>query len=166
MIWLPATRHDVILLCRAMRQSDQDECLSNAIASGRFNTIWSVRHDLFTAFENDPIWALWDGIHLVGLAGVASLQQHLGFGAIWFLGTTLADTKWRAMTRACRRFIAMQDRHWTRMGNIVPANMPKRIKWLEKLGFDMEPPEAQQLVKGHVTFWLHRPIGPKMVQRP
>jgi hypothetical protein len=165
-IWLPATRHDVILLARDMRGSDIYEIGTNAVEFGRWFEGWTARDELLDAFEQSQFWALWDGMYLVGLAGVAPIPNAPGIGAIWFLGTDHADSHWRGMTRACRRFIAMQKPHWTRMGNIVPDDMTKRIRWLEKLGFDIAPSQAQPMVQGYVTFWLHGPPGPKTVQRP
>lgn len=153
MIWLPATRYDLDTLARFMRASDVWELRFNAEATGRMTEGWNIADELHGQFHSFPHWALWCRAGLVGLAGVAPLPQNPAIGAIWFLGTDLADTRWHGMTRAARRFIDMERPHWFAMGNIVPRRMTKRRKWLETLGFDFRDAEAHQNFKEHVAFW-------------
>lgn len=161
MIWLPSTRADLPELAGNLRASDRHEAAFNAAATGRDGPGWSVLGDLEGAFHKFQHWTLWHPEGLVGMAGVAPLRQNPAIGAIWFLGTDLADTHWLAMTRASIRFIAMQSGDWFAVGNIVPKHMTARRRWLEHLGFDFEDAEAHPNMQGHVAFWSRPLDGPK-----
>lgn len=162
MIWLPATLFDIHALARDLRASDKHELAFSAAATGRDGPGWSILGDLLHGFGAFPHWALVDGPEndLVALAGVASLPQNPAIGGIWLLGTDLADERWFGMTRATRRWVAMNAPDWFAMGNVVPRHMKKRIDWLRHLGFDISDAEAQGEFIGHVAFWSHRQDGP------
>lgn len=116
---------------------------------------WSILGDLERAFTISTVWSMWDGKKLLGCGGVTPIMP--GKGAIWFLGTHRADKRPIMMTRGCRRFVAASRRDWKWLGNVVPRNMPERIKWLEHLGFDTNKEEAQRLKSEVVAFWLQSP---------
>jgi hypothetical protein len=150
---LPASRRDLAELAGNLRPSDRLEITETVRAFGQMHPGWTPAAHVMATPEH-PIWAMWHCDGLVGLCGVNPDKADPSCGAIWFLGTPLADTHWRAMTRASRRFIAMQAPHWRWMGNVVPTAMPKRIRWLEKLGFDFAPRQAQP--NQHVMFYHRR----------
>jgi hypothetical protein len=164
-IWLPATLHDCDILATHMRLSDVIEVRTAAITFGRMDTGWSLSGEIQFGLENGPCWSLWDSEGLVGMAGVASCQPNPEIGAIWFLGTDLADLKWRAMTRATKRIKPFLEQGFSAVGNLVPANMHRRIAWLEYLGFDISKSKAN-VPDGYVSFWSHPKTAPKTVLRP
>lgn len=112
---------------------------------------WTILGDLERAFFTGTVWAMWDGKHLLGCGGVSPM--HPGKGAIWFLGTHRADKRPVMMTRGCKRFVEASAQQWSWMGNLVPAKMHSRIKWLEHLGFDTNKEEAHRLKSEVVAFW-------------
>lgn len=170
MILLPATLLDAYILAANLRFSDEDE--------------WRLAHEAFGGDEpggffdaiNDGVevgdaWALWDGPDLVAIMGVVEMPQFMqrlvpypakSCCSIWMMGTDLADLRWRGMTRAARRFMAMQAKRWDAMGNIVPKGMQKRLRWIQHLGFDISDHQAQFRDMGFVTFWTHPRVGPKI----
>ncbi len=166
MLSLPATAYEVDLLARSMRASDIEECELAARLSGRYSSDWSVQGDLKTALVRDPMWAGWHERGLVGLAGVATLPHMDGIGAIWFLGTDLADELIVPFTLMARRFIRMQSPYWLKMGNVLPQHMVRRRRWLEQLKFDFNDEQAHQLPQGLVAFWSQPALGPNDGVRP
>lgn len=159
MIWLPASPVDAGQLARAMRLSDVMELRCNAITFGRMEAGWSVERELAFQFEHYHPFTLWDGADMIGMGGVAPVPHFPQIGAAWFLGTHLADARPIGMTRACKRMKAYGEGRFEKIGNIVPAFMEKRIKWLEFLGFDIDRDKAN-VPDGYVAFWSH-PDGPK-----
>jgi len=160
MIVWPATRADVQRLCREMRQSDRLETQYNAEVTGRITPQWSIERELLEAFEASTFWAVWRQDDLVGLGGVAPLPQDPNVGAIWFLGTHMADSHQLALTLTLRRFIRAERPRWGVLGNVIPQHMVRRRAWLEKLGFDFAPSEANKNTQGLVAFWSHAQDGP------
>lgn len=165
LIWLPSTAKDCDILATHMRLSDVIEVRASAITFGRMDTGWSLLGEIQFGYKNGPCWSLWDSDGLVGMAGVAAFQPNPSIGAIWFLGTNLADLKWRAMTRSTKRIKPLLERGFEAVGNIVPASMERRIAWLEYLGFDISKSKAN-VPDGYVAFWSHPKTAPKTVQRP
>ncbi len=149
---LPSTAHDALFLARNLRASDVRETEFLARATDRFVAGWSVEADLRRALEIGRQWSFWHGDKLAGMGGVTPVLGD-GTGAAWFLGTPIADRHWREMTHACRRVLRIEGPRFHRMGNIVPAHMKKRIRWLEFLGFDISKNEAQVPLNGYVAFW-------------
>lgn len=161
---LPATLWDVDTLDCFMRSSDRDECRFNAQATGRIGPDWSIRGDLLTAMREGEVWSMWWGDDLMGMGGC---QMQKGIGAIWFLGTDLADKHVVGMTRACRRFMQLVlQRHDGIIGNIVPKYLAQRVAWLQHLGFDTREGEAHSMLQGHVIFWTQAQSAPTTTQRP
>lgn len=157
---LPATRYDVQELAAFLRASDRSESEFTARAVGRWTSTWSVSADLVQALDGEA-QTLWWGCDVMGIAGIMPFTHDPKFGAIWFMGTDLADRYPRSMTRACRRFINARLPFFTRVGNIVPRHMPERLRWLKHLGFDFVPEEAQQIYQGHVIFLSQARHGPE-----
>lgn len=140
------------MLIRKLRASDKLELWLNMKARGEPYTVMRTRQELLKVAQSEETWALWKDGELLGLGGIAQVPNMIGVGAIWFLGTDLADKNPMAMTRACKRFMRAFHKHWPSLGNVVPTCMSNRIRWLEYLGFDFSPEKANET---HVAFWSH-----------
>jgi len=147
----PSTLWDIGTVCECLRASDVDEVTELARLNGKCISNWSFKEDMFEAFAGKgEFWTSWIDDHIVGIGGMVPLENKTGI--IWFLGTDLADSQWRTMTRHCRKM----KNGWTEDGwslfNVVPINQPKRLAWLRYLGFDIKAEEANDPFKGYVTF--------------
>jgi hypothetical protein len=158
LVW-PATAYEVEELLVKMRPSDRREITFCAHALGRAVRGWSLEAETRKACAGHEVWAGFYKGELMALGGIAPLPDQPCCGAIWFLGTDLADKEWRAMTRACKRLVGIMAEGWCWVGNVVPAGMAKRIRWLEHIGFDMLESQAQLASIGLAAFSL-RPHGP------
>lgn len=153
MILLPATPFDATVLARNMRASDVHETEFTAVATGRIGPNWSVESDLLAALDLGPAWTFWQGDQMAGMGGVTPGPMRLGMA--WFLGTPVADDHWRGMTRLCGGIVRVEADRFEAIGNMVPAHMTKRLRWLEFLGFDIVSNQAHLPLNGFVTFWSH-----------
>jgi len=160
---LPATLYDLETLCSLMRQSDRDEIEFNAKATGRYYRDWSIRREMIDQFPKFPHWAMLHDGDLLAICGIAPMP--CGLGAIWLLGTDLMDVHWRETTRLARQFIAATRSDYLAVGNVVPAHMTDRIRWLKHLGFDISQTKADRPFSRHVAFWSQPANGPEGWQR-
>lgn len=158
-LW-PATRRDIADLASSMRASDIEELTFNARATGRWSPDWTIRGELMAGFDRWEHWAILRDCDVVAVGGIAPKPSDPGVGAIWMLGTDLADQHWRQMTRLCRRWLEIHRPHYRILGNVLPAHMMQRRRWLEHLGFDFIENEAQRSASGHVVF-IMRTDGPQ-----
>lgn len=147
----------VELIC-FLRESDRDELAFTARATGRQHR--EIHAEIGLAITAGPAWTLWWGDDVLGIAGINPAPEG-GYGAIWFLGTDLADRHWQGMTRAIRRFMAMEMPAFDWVGNVVPAHMEERRRWLHHLGFDFPQIQAQHLPQGLVVFTSQVHPGPE-----
>ena len=159
-LW-PSTRRDVQKLSSFMRESDRAELTFNAKATGRFGPGWSIHSDLEKAFASHELWSILKDVDVVAVGGILAAPHDPRTGIIWMLGTDLADTHWREMTRLCRRWLDMHLSRYDRVGNVLPTHMMQRRRWLEHLGFDMVESEAQLHVTGLVSFWQQSDTAPR-----
>lgn len=153
-VW-PATKHDVAGLIDRLRISDVDELAANARLTGKYGPGWSLRRQIELDLQDVDCWAMVIDGELAGLGGIHPLPEDPRIGAIWFLGTDLADTHWRTMTRLCRKFLSVHAPDYKMLGNIVPTYNEQRLRWLKYLGFDFDGDKAQLKRQGYVAFWLH-----------
>jgi len=145
-----------------MREKDRAEMLLCAQArAGQQAPEWPALADELRKAWHPGWWSMWENDRFLGVGGVEKLPTP-GAGAIWFLGTTAADTKWISMTVACGRFITMERRHWSWLGNVVPIRHGRRKRWLRRLGFDIHPEEANLASHGLVAFSLQSEAGPEI----
>lgn len=142
-----------------MRATDREEVTFNAMATGRAGKGWTVEAEIRNSFNPQTFWAMTLKGHLMAVGGVASIPGTQA-GAIWLLGTDLADREWRALTRGTAAFIAMARKRWGWVGNVVPQHMAARQRWLQHLGFDMIENQAQLASIGLVAFCVAGPDGP------
>lgn len=155
---LPATLYDRDLFLKEIRVSDIHELDYMARALGRFSNPKMTVHAIF---ETCQPWAMIYKGELMGLGGVMPTQKP-GFGAIWFLGTELADIKPLVMTQCCMRFLAAAQREYEWLGGYVPLHMTTRVRWLAKIGFDIKIEEAKQQGRGFALFqWPKPELGPE-----
>lgn len=153
MIWLPSTIWDIEHLADNLRQSDIDECTFNARAFGRLTPSWSIKSDMVGNFPTSDHWSLWHDEGLAAVGAITPLPD--GRGAIWMLGTAVAERHGLGMTRACQHLLSVKLKEYRQLGNVVPMKMTDRIRWLVHLGFDIEWKQANGLPTGVVAFWSH-----------
>jgi|DEB0MinimDraft_12_1074336.scaffolds.fasta_scaffold19492_2 hypothetical protein len=152
----PSTRWDIGMVCEFMRESDIDEVTQLAVQKGKNIASWSFKEDMFKAFEgNGEFWTIWIDDSIVGIGGL--VPTHVDKGLIWFLGTDLADSQWRTMTRQCKKMKTIWEANGWSTYNIAPLNQERRLLWLQYLGFDIEMQKANDPFKGYVLFQSQSP---------
>lgn len=139
---LPSTQADLTELELNLRVSDRNE-----LAYIEQATRSAIFPQLKARCETDSYYTFFADDDVVCVGGITPAKGFHSVGIIWLLGTGLADTHWRPMTRMCRGFIEAHSLLWDRLGNVVPPNQKKRIKWLKHLGFDIESEKAN--ISGH-----------------
>ncbi|MFD2175690.1 hypothetical protein [Rhodobacter lacus] len=148
----PSTAYDARELATFLRASDRAELAENA---RRLGTVKFPCDLVQESFRKSLSWTLWRGDDVVGMGG-ASESPKPGIGIIWFLGTDLADTHWRDMTRACRAVMRMEHERFPILMNVAPPGSDARLRWLSHLGFDIGKTEANGPLNGYVAFWSRR----------
>ncbi|WP_138469870.1 hypothetical protein [Poseidonocella sp. HB161398] len=158
-----ATPEDIEELALNMRAMDRWEMRHVARVSGRGHI--SILGDLMQTYRQGPLTALHHDDGVLGIVGVVPMPDMPGAGAIFFLGTDLADRHTLPMDRALRRWLAAElaSGRWPGgFGNVIPSELRYRRIWLEKLGFDFPVAEVQQLHDSLEIFWMagRRDVGP------
>lgn len=102
--------------------------------------------DVYTALQNAllltryPVTVRLQGGPLVAIFGAAALSQVSDTAALWLLGTDLMRTHPRAVLDAAAAFVEHTREHHPRLLNYVDARNRPSIRWLQKLGFTLDPP--------------------------
>lgn len=154
MMVLPSTRYDVHTLIAFLRESDLWE---TRLAAGFAGRRYDLYKDLMNSFGETDYWTVWKDDKLVGMGGIRLTSTCENIGAIWFLGTDLADKYPIDLLRTMRRFIQNNREMWYKFGNIIPAGFDERLRWLRQLGFDFEEIEAQQNGR-RVVIFISKPL--------
>ena len=124
---------------------------------GKWTPAWRLQDDLdWLMREGYLFWAIHYGPDLVALGGIRPNPVAPTTGAIWMLGTDLADTEWRGLFPRVRAFIAaFAPAFPDGVGNLIPKHMPKRQAWMKHLGFDISPLRVEDsLHESHVLAWM------------
>ncbi|MBE3637355.1 hypothetical protein [Mangrovicoccus algicola] len=159
----PATPEDMEELALNMRAIDRWELRHVARVTGRGHI--SILGDLMSTYRAAPLTALHCPEGLVGVVGVLPMPGMPGGGAIFFLGTDLADLHSLPMDRALRRWLdaELEAARWPRgFGNVIPKDLRFRHVWLQHLGFDFPVAEVQHLPDELEVFWMQArcDVGP------
>jgi len=148
----PSTRWDIGLTAEFLRNSDVVETILLAKQTGRYGPDWSLKEELLKAFDGDgEFWTMWIEDCIVGIGGLVPTQVQPE-AVIWFLGTDLADSQWRTMTRYCRKMKNKWSADGWLLHNVVPLSDRLRISWLRHLGFDIISERANDPFEGFVPF--------------
>lgn len=130
--------NDARFLARELRQRDRDEVLASAgshvegairaaiIASGAM--CWTVcnRAEAFL-----PVWVI----------GCAPVEGVPGLGSPWLLATDEVARCPGALTKLTKGHIAQMLGTYSALYNYVDARNTDSVRWLERIGFTVEPAE-------------------------
>lgn len=125
---------DAERLTENMRQADRDE----VVASTGDNVLRAVRLSI-GASESCKV-AECDG-GLLCIWGIAPLSLLSDEAAPWLLGTPAIYRHARLLTRTARGYCQDALGRYQLLANYVDARNTASIRWLRRIGFELQPPE-------------------------
>lgn len=131
----PATLEHVPLIAANARQADRDEVAASHGHSIERALELSVRLSYrawFAAIDGEP----------AALVGVATTSLLSGKASPWLLGTSVIERKPKAFLRASRALFPALIDGARYLENYVDERNTLSQRWLEWLGFTLEPAEA------------------------
>lgn len=134
-------QEDVAPLAANLRQADVDE----AHACGIFDMHAAVADGMRDSLM---AWTITVGDEVIAMMGACPLNGSLmdDVGIIWMLGTEGVRKHRRALMRVAPSYIAIMQRAFPTLLNIVFSENKTAVTWLGRMGFVLEPAE---------------PLGPK-----
>jgi hypothetical protein len=149
----PALPGDAEAVAAGMRPADLAEVLAAGFADGRDAIDYSLARSplvaLAMAEEGRPI----------ALCGVAQNTLLALTGQPWVLGTVNLDRPCaqRAFLYFSSRVAGLMRARYARLENWVDARYPAAVRWIEWMGFNLDPP-APYGVRGELfhRFWWER----------
>lgn len=124
---------DLCEVAARMRQADRDELA----ACDHFDAQAAVMH---SAHNSERCWAVLEGDHVLCVFGVCPLPGHPGVGTPWMLGTTALGTRHRRkLIDAPALYISRMLDAFPRLVNYVHAENTASVRWLQRLGFALDP---------------------------
>lgn len=89
-------------------------------------------------------WSVWFEGELGAIYGVVDVEgAMLGprVGVAWMLTTPVIERHARAFWKACHRYLPELFDEYDVLVNAIDVRHEKAIRWAERLGFRLEPPE-------------------------
>jgi hypothetical protein len=77
------------------------------------------------------------------IGGVATVSVLGGVGMPWLLGTDVVEKNPRALMTKSAIYLRMMRANYTLLRNYVDARNRVAIRWLERVGFEIGPPEPR-----------------------
>lgn len=149
-----AREEDVLELFKQMRPRDYDEV--EAAAGDVALTLSRV-----LVASDDPITLRDDDGELIAVYGVSPTTLMGDTASPWLLGTSRMERNAKAVLRDARRYIAFVSERYPRLVNYVDARNKPSIRWLRRVGFQIDPP-APYGVAGLPFHRFHKGIEPSV----
>lgn len=146
--YVPATLEHLLHVARHMRRVDVEEILAGSSRSPLEALLESQRVSEQTVAVLDA-----DG-RPVAVFGVAPSCRLTGKGTPWMLGTDELSRYWRELTVDARRILGIMLDIYPRLENWVHIKNVTSVRWLQFLGFVMDPPvtllNGEQFMRFHL----------------
>ena len=129
---LPATEDHVAYIAANMREPDVAEIWAAARMSPYDALAFSMRA------SREPMTGLANG-RPVCMFGISTATPLSEVGHPWMLATAEIEDHARALVAGSRRYMEMARERYAHLENYVDARNAKAVKWLEWLGFILDP---------------------------
>lgn len=129
----PSTLGDVDQLLVNLRTGDMEEMV--ALHGYPFDDI--VRAGIM---RSDAAWTVWIDGKLAAVFGVSGVPSVRGLGVPWLLGTPHLERHGSQLVRHGRQYVDHMLSVYPALANYVSAENERSIRWLENLGFSIDPP--------------------------
>lgn len=129
-----ATKHHARALARIMRRKDREEVMS----SGGLPPEQAVRASINRSEESYAVYA---GNDLLCVFGVTLLPPQGKAQLPWALGSDLIDKHRRVFWKCSKVVIEHFRDKYPLMFNMIHGQNTPALRWLERLGFTLSPPE-------------------------
>lgn len=129
-----AALSDIVDLVPRLRQSDIDECEA---LFGNGSVLEATLHGL------TPEGAAFVAVHAgetIAVFGVCPGDEE-GVGTPWLIGSEALDRCARELVSEARSTLAIWQRFYPILRNVVDARNKKSIRWLKHLGFTVRDPK-------------------------
>lgn len=126
-----ATKRHARELARCMRAKDRVEIKS----SGNFAPEPCARMAINCSIES---YAAYVGDELLGVFGV---QPHKEIQVVWFMSGEAVDKYPMTFYRASKLVVRYLRGRYPLMMNMIHCAYPEAVRWVERLGFTISPPE-------------------------
>jgi hypothetical protein len=129
-----ATRADLESLLPALRQADIDEirAASGLTPEAALKRSFALSTHVWVARE--------DRAAVIALWGVGPLSLSAGKGCPWLLASAHFDHCTRQIVKLSRPMLARMRAAYPYLENHVDARNRRAVRWLDWLGFSIEPP--------------------------
>ncbi len=142
----PPRIEDIYTLARDLRLED---CLELE-ASSKATVLNQIEHAV--AISMHPGAAFGPDGELLCLFGAAPMGLMSDCAAPWCLGTDDLFRFPQATTKGSQRYFMQIGQQYPRLMNYVDARNTTSIRWLRRMGFEIDPPEPF----GHLKMPFHR----------
>ena len=124
---------DADALAPRLRPWDMVECMAFGHDPG------VALHTPFAQGLGHMTWTIEQNGKVIGMGGLAPIEQLASAASIWFLGSEEIDNSEAGFLRISRLWVAYALSRFETIGNVVPERCEKTIRWLQWLGFDTKP---------------------------
>lgn len=127
----PATKEDCIDLAPRLREEDLEEIAHT----------WGLDslRSILIGFHTSETYAVIWGTEVVALFGCRGIPGVIGIP--WMVASPTLSKIRKSFLRECRGFVQFMLLYYGQLENHVWAGNKVHIKWLEWLGFTLDPPE-------------------------
>lgn len=130
-----ANAFDLAELYENLRPRDVDEVRAT---SG--DDVWGALSRALSA-SDDPVALRCPATGaLIAIFGAAPFSLLSDVGSPWLLGTDVMDVYPKEILKDARRYIDFISERYPRQMNYVDARNEPSIRWLERIGFTIDPP--------------------------
>lgn len=125
---------DLLELADGLRPLDYDEI----VATAGYDVWGTLERSL--DLSDDPVSVKAPNGALIAVFGLAPASLLGDTAAPWLLGTGLMTTYAKEILHHARRYIAFARERYPFLVNYVDARNEPSIRWLERIGFKIDPP--------------------------
>jgi hypothetical protein len=115
-----------------MRAHDRDEVL----ASGGYTPLGALEDSILMSGGNT--WTVLADGEILAVWGVVEICAMTGDGVVWALTSDAVDHHRKEFYKASQDVVRMLKKHFRLLTNMIDARYGSAIKWVKKLGFEVD----------------------------